>query len=250
MFFVRIVIYDFKNKIMFGEYTYLIINLLTISYPLAQSFEHRVKYYTKWRQLLPSIMITGVLFIVWDILKTEAGVWSFNDEFIIGIYFINLPLEELLFFVTVPYSCVFIYEVLNYYLKKDYLVNYARVILFILGILILTIALINYDKTYTFVMFSLQGIYLLMITLFIKPDWLGRFLMTYFVTLLPFSIVNGFLTGLPVVEYNMAENLGIRIGTIPVEDSIYSMMLLMMNIHIYEYFRKRKSKKMIEFTSF
>lgn len=61
--------------------------------------------------------------------------------------------------------------------------------------------------------------------------------------LIPFLIVNGILTGSyvdePIVWYNNAENLGIRIGTIPVEDTVYAMLLLMMNITFLERFSSK-----------
>ena len=47
-----------------------------------------------------------------------------------------------------------------------------------------------------------------------------------------FSIVNGLLTGTliknQVVWYNNNENLSIRLGTIPVEDIFYALLMLLM----------------------
>jgi lycopene cyclase domain-containing protein len=63
------------------------------------------------------------------------------------------------------------------------------------------------------------------------------------VSLLPFFIVNGILTSLPVVMYNDSENLGIRIFTIPIEDTMYSLLLLLMNIVLFEYFKNEKSPR-------
>lgn len=223
------------------KFTYLILNLLTLSYPIAQSFEHRLSYYKNWKYLFPAILLTGAFFIFWDVLKTHFGVWSFNPEYLIGINIINLPLEEWLFFITVPYACVFIYEVMNYFVKRDIFGKYSQTINLYLGVLLLLLAILNFDKAYTFVMFGLQGLYLLSMYFYFKPTWMGRFYLAYFVSLVPFALVNGILTALPVVIYNNTENLGIRLYTIPIEDTMYSMMLILMNIHFYEFFKSRKT---------
>ena len=60
------------------------------------------------------------------------------------------------------------------------------------------------------------------------------FLVSYAICLIPFLIVNGFLTAIPVVIYNDAENLGWRIYSIPFEDTFYGMLLVLMNIVLYE----------------
>ena len=72
---------------------------------------------------------------------------------------------------------------------------------------------------------------------------MGKFYRAYLVSLIPFFIVNGILTSLPVVMYNDSENLGIRIFTIPIEDTMYSLLLLLMNIVLFEYFKNEKSPR-------
>ena len=62
-------------------------------------------------------------------------------------------------------------------------------------------------------------------------------------SLIPFFIVNGVLTGSwienQVVWYNNAENLGIRMGTIPVEDSIYAYSMILMSLFFFELLSSR-----------
>ncbi|HET9486859.1 MAG TPA: lycopene cyclase domain-containing protein, partial [Chryseosolibacter sp.] len=78
--------------------------------------------------------------------------------------------------------------------------------------------------------------------------FMGRFYFAFGVILIPFFIVNGILTGSfidePVVWYNNTENLGIRLGTVPLEDVVYGMLMLLVPITIWEkweewaYYRK------------
>lgn len=223
-------------------YTYLLINIFTILFPLLRSFENRIRFASRWKFLFPALAITGAVFIFWDVLFTKWNVWEFNPLYITGINLINLPVEEWLFFLTVPFSCVFIYESVRYFIKKDLLAPYHRAISFIFLAVLSVVLVFNLDKIYTVVSFSL-GITLLILHLFVlKPNYMGRFYLAYFISFIPFFLVNGILTSWPVVMYNNLENLGIRLYTIPVEDTIYNLSLLLMNIAIYEYLMQRSTK--------
>ena len=99
------------------NYTYLLLMTGTVMGPLLLSFEKEVRYFTKWKYLFPAIGIAGVFFIIWDIIFEKMGVWSFNPEYLTGWYILNLPAEEWLFFLAVPFSCTFIYEVIKVKMK-------------------------------------------------------------------------------------------------------------------------------------
>jgi lycopene cyclase domain-containing protein len=222
-----------------GQYTYLFLHGITVLGPLLRSFEPRIRYYSLWKFLFPALSLTAVFFLIKDYFFTEWGVWSFNPEYISGIYIFNLPIEECMFFFTVPFACVFIYEVLNLFIKKDLLGPAAPYISAVLIAGTLLLGVISIGKVYTtFYAFSTAA-FLIIVQFIIRAPYMGRFYLAYLVHLIPFFIINGILTGLPVVLYNDAENLGIRLGTIPAEDTMYSMLLLGMNISLYEWFRGR-----------
>lgn len=219
--------------------TYLLINFLTVLFPVILSFDKRVRFYRNWKYIFPGLFITGLLFLFWDYLFTVYGVWSFNPDYVIGIYILDLPFEEILFFVTVPFACIFIYECLNYYIRKDLLKRISLIISYSLMIMSAFLVIAYYDRVYTLITFGLLAGVLIIAEFVFKSSFLSRFYLAYLVSLIPFYIVNGILTSIPVVMYNDAENMGFRAGTIPFEDHFYSMSMLLINILLFEYFRKR-----------
>src|SRR5205823_2412815 len=149
----------------------------------------------------------------------------------------NLPLEEILFFFIVPYCCVFIYECIRTYFPGIKNKKTGDTILKGLALVLLIAGCYFFGKDYTSWTFIFTAIFIVLVCApggyFRKFD-ATAFLISYVVILVPFLVVNGFLTAIPVVMYNKAENLGIRIYTIPFEDVFYGMLLVMMNIAFFE----------------
>lgn len=222
------------------QYTYLILNLACIFFPFILSFDKKIAYYKLWKPLFIGILISAAFFIIWDILFTKLGVWSFNPTYIIGIYIFNLPIEEILFFITVPYACIFIYEVVNGYTKRD-VIGCGKPYSVVISVICLVLIILFHDKTYTLVNASICLIMLLYAAFIYKSQNLGRFFLAYFISLIPFLICNGLLTALPVVIYNNNENMNLRLFTIPLEDTLYGLSLMLIPILIMDYFKKPKS---------
>lgn len=225
------------------SYTYLLINFFTILFPLILSFDKKVGFYKKWKYIAPGLVFTGGLYLIWDSIFTFQNVWSFNDDYILGIKFFGLPLEEMLFFVTVPFACIFIYECLICYFKLNISKKLVRYISVFLLALSLILALLYADKLYSIINFLTLAIVLLYTLM--KPIELdmGKFYVAYAVSLIPFYIVNGILTAIPIVSYDNAQNMAFRIGTIPFEDHFYSMSLILLNLIFFEYFRNKDGKR-------
>jgi len=221
------------------KYTYLIINFLTIVLPVALSFDKRVAFYKSWKFMWPGMGITGLFFLVWDVLFTVKGVWSFNPKYVMGLALFGLPIEEVLFFLTVPFACLFIYACLNHYLNYMLSDMLSEVISGALGVLSILILVFNWHKLYPLVTFSLLLVLVILFEYVLRRRWLNRFYIMYAVALIPFYLVNGALTSIPVVLYSKTQTMGDRVWTIPFEDHFYLMALLLMNIGFFEYFSKK-----------
>ena len=183
----------------FQNFTYLLLLLGTIAVPLAYSFEKQIQFYTRLKYLLPAILFSGAVFILWDLRFEELGIWNFNPRYITGIYILNLPFEEWMFFLIIPYSCVFVYEVLNLKLPDFEKPNFFVAVSLVLLVVFIIVTYTARMYLYTFFTFFLLTIYF-GYTIFrnrFKPHF-TKFYLTWIICLIPFLIVNGVLTSLPV----------------------------------------------------
>ena len=224
------------------HFTYVFILAFTLSYPLYKSFESRVQFYKKWRFLFPAIFISAIVFIAWDIWFADKSVWSFNRDYLLGFFIAGLPIEEWLFFFITPFSCVFIYEVLNYFVKKDIIAPYAKGISITLISALLILGIMNTSRMYTSITFITLALVLFVLQFILKSSYLPRFYLTWAVCMIPFLIVNGMLTAFPVIRYNELHILNVRIFTIPIEDVFYGMLNTLLVIAIYEYLKTKNNE--------
>lgn len=229
------------RSILKTQYLYLSINFLAFIVPFIFSFYRKANFSREWKYVFPAITISAIGFIIWDALFTARGVWGFNPDYVTGIGFFGLPLEEILFFFCIPYACLFTYFALNHLIEKDLLFPHQDIITSLLIIFLLVAGLYNLHKAYTAVTFLLTGTFLTWAMLKLRLRFMGRFYIAFGLLMIPFFIVNGALTGSftdePVVWYNDTENMGIRLGTIPVEDIFYGLLMILLPITLWEKFR-------------
>ncbi len=225
---------------------YLTLLIISIIVPLTLSFDNKVAFYRHWPALFPSLMVTGALFIIFDIYFARQGIWGFNPRYHSGIVIAYLPLEEWLFFIVIPYASIFIHYVIIAYFPEAFFSDKTTIIITLVLISALTLGIIlNLQKAYTLVYFSAM-IIVLTVALFANTDLLKKFYVSFLVILIPFTIINGILTGSfiadEVVWYNSSEITGIRIFTIPVEDFTYGFSLILINLLLMNYFRSLFNK--------
>ncbi|PKR82229.1 lycopene cyclase domain-containing protein [Brumimicrobium salinarum] len=226
---------------------YLWINLLSLAGPFLLSFDKKVHFYTHWKTLFPAILVVGSLFIAWDVFFTDIGVWGFNPEYLSGIHFFNLPIEECMFFFTIPYACVFIYECVKAYFPKFRPVQFSYFFSLLFTITCLVLGIIFYDNWYTSVALIGAGLINWIVYFGFTPRWHPFFIVAFLITQVPFLIVNGVLTGVatdaPVVWYNEKEIIGLRVLSIPIEDIFYNFFMLFSVVILHEYLGKLWDQK-------
>ena len=215
-------------------YLYLFLNISSFSIPFLYSFEKKMRFIRRWKSVFSSIIIVAIPFIIWDVIFTKNGVWGFNELYHLNIIVFELPLEEVLFFICIPYASIFTHYAFIHFFKDIKLPsNGTRTVSIMFLIFSVLVLISNYPKEYTTLTF-IVFIGLLTYSLIVRDEILSRFYITFVIILIPFFLVNGILTGSfiqdEVVWYNNSENMGFRIRTIPLEDIFYAFNLLYLNL--------------------
>jgi lycopene cyclase domain-containing protein len=227
-------------------YTYLLVDVGAAIVPFLFSFHPKLRFNKQFGAFAVGNIIASIVFLIWDGIFTAKGVWGFNPRYVMGIYVYNMPLEELLFFICIPFACTFTYHCLAQFHDLSWKRGIEKPVVTVLAILLLLTGFVYIDRLYTSVSFISTAVLLLALIFVFKVNWLARFLSVYIVLLLPFFIVNGILTGSgleePVVWYNNNENLGIRMFTIPFEDIFYGLEMMLLNLFFYERYRGKLFK--------
>lgn len=224
---------------------YLIINLAIIIFPLMLSFEKQIQFYKKIPRLIAVFFTIGATFIFWDIIATGRGDWSFSRQYVGNTSLFGLPIEEMLFFVTVLYSTMFTFEVIKHYLFERKF-KLSPQIFYFLSVITGVTGLVLIKTPYTSTALLTASL-----TLFVSGKCFLKLVSSIYywiflaVSLVLFFIFNSILTSLPIVMYKESAILGFRVFTIPIEDFIYNYSLLTLYLGIYYLLggKEKKSKK-------
>lgn len=220
-----------------NEYT--LFNVVVFTGPFFLSFDKKVNFKQHWKRLGMAMWLPILVFLIWDVLVTHRH-WWFNPDFAGDFRLLNLPPGEWLFFFTVPYACLFSWEVLHAYFKDKML--FTRFPSLGIGATLFACAFSTFyfGLEYTGLALSALSVvffvdYFYKTHLFIwRHTWVYVGLIAFFTL-----IFNGYLTARPVVQYDYSYQLHWLIYTIPTEDFLYGLALLLWITVRYELSRER-----------
>ncbi|MBL7881925.1 MAG: lycopene cyclase domain-containing protein [Chryseobacterium gambrini] len=228
------------------QYTYLLINFFTVIVCFIFSFHHKIKFNRHFKAFILASSIVALFFIIWDIWFTKIGVWWFNDKYLLGLRIVNLPIEEILFFICIPFSCIFTYFCLDKFFRLDWKPEMEKIFVVFSILTLVILALYCNDRIYPFMTFLTTAISLFVLYFILNARWIGKASFIYLILMPGFLGVNGILTGTgldsPIVNYNLEHFLGIRILTIPIEDTVYGYEMILWNIFLFQKFKRKETE--------
>ena len=219
------------------KFEYLLFNLIVTAGPIVFQLNHQMKHISKWRLKLITNGIVMIPYIIWDALVTGSH-WWFNETYTLDFRLFGLPIEEWLFFLTVPFGCLLVWETLPDAKLSRQLRSLRHIRRGLYAAMPVGIWAFSIGKQYTGLVLCCFGIVGLADT-FLGTDLLLQSKTYAYLAIVSCLILvfNGYLTARPVVLYAEAYQMGYRILTIPIEDFGYGFTLMLFNAMLYEKLR-------------
>lgn len=218
---------------------YLIFNVIIFAGPLIFGAMKQFYFIDRWKSTVVPIFVPALVFLVWDSLVTGSH-WQFNEKYILGFTLFSLPIEEILFFISVPFACLFTWEMIIRRADEKNILWISKVRLYLYLLVPIGILVFISGKHYTGLAIFFLGLAVLLDQLLNTNLITQKRFYIYLVLVLLFTLVfNGYLTWRPIVTYGIEYQLDFRIFTIPIEDFIYGTALIFMNTSIYQKVRQQ-----------
>jgi len=225
------------------QYTYALILFFTVIVCFVASFDKRLRFDREFVPFFKAAGIVALFFIAWDIWFTSRGVWWFNTRYTLGLMVAGLPWEEWLFFIFIPFSCVFTYFCIDKFFNLKSLSAFNNMVVFVSIIICAVVALRYADRIYTLVTALVTIVTLAVFHFALRIPWITQASLVFTLLMLGFLPVNGILTGTglesPIVNYNPKDFMGIRILTIPIEDAVYGYTQFLLVLYFFKKFQIR-----------
>lgn len=214
--------------------TYGWILFLSLLIPLIFFFYPKFGFYKEFFRVLITGLVVAGPFLVWDMVATKRGDWGFSEGMVGTKRIGGLPVEEVLFFLVIPFCCLFIWLLIEKYLKERRF-RLPKMTGWVAGIAGIIMLIIFWGRGYTTTLIIWSMITVVIMRRLDGRIWQSQNYWRWIaITMVPFSIVNGVLTYLPVVWYSTRAITGIRVVSIPIEDFFYSWSLLSLNLVVYK----------------
>lgn len=221
------------------NYTYLLVNLGLLLFSGLVFSNRQINFAGQSKFIILAVLINVFAFSVPTEFLTQLKVIVFNPPYLSGMTLWELPIEELLLSLLLPFSGIAIYLFMNMRYKDNSLEKYSLALSnMMLGVCI-AMLYFGHQKLYTLFTFSILLVFLLYIEYVNRIRFMYKFYRAFLVSLLLFYTVYGILTSIPVIQYTTEETLNFNFSHIPFESHFYYMSMLLLSVYLYELFKSR-----------
>lgn len=222
------------------NFTYLLLALSVLLIPLILLLISQTGFRKTFRFAIPAMLITGIVAAALATILVLFRAWVFNPEYLMQVDVWKTPVEDVIFTIAFSFAGISIYATLNNFFPDRALNKYTLAFSNLLLGVCIAMLFFTYTKWYSAISFGTLLILLFYVEYLNKLRFMYHFYRAYLVCLVLFYGYYGVITALPVISYQ--NTINIRVGNIPFEGHFYTMMLLLLSVYFYEFFKSRAKK--------
>ncbi|MBN1821671.1 MAG: hypothetical protein JXR31_09230 [Prolixibacteraceae bacterium] len=224
-----------------GKLVYIISLVLLFIVVLIFSLKKELNIRGQVKYFFPALIISGALFIMFEIRFVEFEVWQYKLNHLVGKYYMSLPVETWLYYIVMLFTGFLIYRIVSIFSPFKINANYFVFLSLVLLAVFAAMAYFYRILTYTFVIFMFLTVYFGYVIFRGKfKKHYQDFYISFLLELVPFFILNILATRLPVITYNSKYITGINLFGVPFENMAGFFLLFLMSISIYEYLLEKR----------
>ena len=104
----------------FDDFQYLLLMGACLAITLPLEFVLGARVWRQPRRLVKALAIPVVIFVIWDLYAIARDHWGYNPDYVTGWELPgNLPIEELVFFITIPICSLLTFEAVGRVLRRE-----------------------------------------------------------------------------------------------------------------------------------
>lgn len=222
-------------------FTYLFIDLFITVVFFVFSFHPGIRFNRFFSSFFKASLLVMIPFLIWDIWFQSLQVWWFNERYLMGIKLFSLPVEEVLFFVCMPFSWIFVYFCLEKFIRIGVGARMEQFLIYTLVATFFIWGMVEYEHIYSCFTFLTASLTLLFLNYSQTEQFIGKATLVYLLILLGVFPIYGAVMAIlgstePILLYNPEHYLQIKFGMVWIEELVYWYELFLWNLFFFKMF--------------
>ncbi len=223
-------------------YVFLYLNLFLLLIPFVFLLDKKFLNVNQIKSAIVPSLSVAIIFSEIAVFFTAQKIWIFDSQYLLGIFYRGIPLEQYVFVFTFNFAGLGIYNYLNTKFPNNELQKYSLLLSNLLLGIFIAILYFAYPALYPLLTASIFFLLLIFVEYGSHLRFMYKFYRAFIVTLIPFYICYGVICNLPIISYQSKGITGFKIWNIPFENHLYIIAMLLLNVFLSEYLRRKAQR--------
>ncbi|MCJ0742210.1 lycopene cyclase domain-containing protein [Pedobacter montanisoli] len=222
------------------KFYFLFIGLVALIFPVLFLADKKVTFKGLRKPVLWASVAAFVPYSLLTVFFVSAGSWVYEDQYLIKIFVLHVPVEHYLLNFALCFSGAMVYSYVNQKFNNNNLQKYSLAFSNLLLGVCVAFIFFAHKYSFTLIAFSLMLLILFLVEYVGKQRFMYKFYRSFLLMLVPAIAVFGLLKMLPIVKYPYSDALKVAIFGGATENIVLFFAMFLICIYTYEAVKHKK----------